>query len=279
LQDGAADNPHFLGMNGGESGTVTLDGNIMETAGTASNGDGFKVPAVSGAVHYAILRHIVLPNGAGGISCTVVSALGHDDKTWSADHCSFWTGAGAAGIVGGETEFGVAGMCTSARSHLAIDNSADGLIIGAGGSPVDGYFTVSDFNLGWSTTGAAFTDNYGYADAKFGAAPGPNDVNVNPQLVDHTRDLAAFDASLGGAGTIANFLAEIAKMNTATHDANYTPVAAHAFVKAGWAPQNATVQNAGHDGVTIGAVEFLAAATGHGPLIGGQRNHLVRAAA
>jgi len=258
VQSAAVSNPHFHSMAVSVTGTIDIDGNIYDDSGTAANGDGFLVPAGAGVAHFNIVRNIACRTSAGGISCTVVSALGHDDKTWNADHNSFWTAGGAVGIQGGETEPGVADNCTSGRSNLAIGPATTGLVFGSGGSPVDGYFTVGDFSTGWSTTGEAFTDNYGPADAKFGTAPGANDVNVDPQLVDHERNLAVWDLSLGGAGTYANALAELALMNTATHDAGYTPAAAHTYVKAGWAPQNATVQNAGHDGVTIGAVEFVA---------------------
>jgi hypothetical protein len=275
----AIDNPHFIGPNSAATGTFAITGNIFEALGTEGNGDGFLMPSGAGVAHFDIDFNIAGRNPAGGISCTVVSALGHADKTFRANHNSFRTGAGAVGIVGGETSALDADTCTSARSNLAVGPAVTGRVLGTGGSPADGYFSIADVNLGWSTTGAPFTDNYGPADAAFGVSPpGANDVNVNPQLVDATVSFAAWDASLGGAGTFANGMAELAKMNTAAHDPNYTPAAAIAFYKAGWAPQSTDVKDAGHDGVTIGAVEFVAAATGHGPLIGGQRNHLVRAA-
>jgi hypothetical protein len=275
------DNAHFLGMVSTVTGTYAITGNIFEDLGTFGNGDGFLIPSGAGVAHFDVDYNIAGQNPSGGISCTIVSALGHTDKTFRARHNSFQTASGAVGIQGGETVALDADTCTGVYSNLAVGPAVTGLVVGSAGAPADGYYSEADFNLGWSTTGAAFTDNYGaLADAKFGVSPpGANDVNVDPQLVDVTVNFAAWDASLGGPGTYANGMAELALMNTAAHDPNYTPAAAIAFYKSKWAPQNSVVQNAGHDGVTIGAVEFLApAATGHGPLIGGQRNHLVRAA-
>lgn len=263
LQDGTVSNPHFLSF-GDKAGTFVYDGNIFETADSTANGDGILLPGGAAAKTVTVVRNVVLPNASGGISCTLVSALGSTSLTFSADHNTFKTASGAVGIVGGETESGVADMCTSVRSNIGWHTSATGEIVAGSGAatPVDGYFTVADFNCGYDTTGdQIFTDNYGQPDAKFGTAPGANDVNVDPQFVDATRDLAAWDASLGGAGTIANALAELAKMNTATWDTNYTPAALVTWVKAGFAPQNASLQDAGHDSVTIGAVEFVAPAS------------------
>lgn len=89
-----------------------------------------------------------------------------------------------------------------------------------------------------------------------GAGFGGSDFSLNPNFVDETRNLASWDASLGGAGTVANAITEMLKYNSTSFNANYTVANAIAYVQAGFAPTNVDIKDAGHDGVTVGAVEY-----------------------
>jgi hypothetical protein len=130
----------------------------------------------------------------------------------------------------------------------------------------------ADYNCGYNLAageadcGAGY--GVGYA-APMTGCPGTNDIDEDPAFVDPTRNIATWDASLGGPGTLANAVAELRKLNTPSHNANYTVAALLAWVKAGFAPTNVNLQNAGHDNVTIGAVEYATAGASAVPGVGG----------
>jgi hypothetical protein len=77
-----------------------------------------------------------------------------------------------------------------------------------------------------------------------------NSVSVNPNFVSPERDLATWDASLGGSGT---------------HFGGYNRLAADptlvtvflSYLQAGFVPQALSLRSAAHDGTTIGAVQML----------------------
>ena len=82
--------------------------------------------------------------------------------------------------------------------------------------------------------------------------------SVDPQFVDDTRDFAAFDASVGGAGTSANAITEFMKLNKSDYDSNYNTVDLLNYVRAGFEPQNTQLFCAGDplDGSPdIGAID------------------------
>lgn len=92
-----------------------------------------------------------------------------------------------------------------------------------------------------------------YPEAGFGGS----DLYVNSNFVDETRNLASWDASLGGPGTAANAITEMLKYNSSSFNSNYTIANAIAYVQAGFAPKETQLKDAGHDGVTIGAIELF----------------------
>jgi hypothetical protein len=103
-----------------------------------------------------------------------------------------------------------------------------------------------------------YTDNVNVTSGK-----GLNDLNVDPRFVDETRDLASWDASLGGPGTAANAINEMLKLNHTNgfFDANYTPYDAVSFLQVGFTPQASELDGAGLGGMDIGAVSFTADTT------------------
>jgi hypothetical protein len=105
--------------------------------------------------------------------------------------------------------------------------------------------------------------------------PGAHDVNLGavssvatagPQFVDPTRNLATWDASLGGPGTKDHALAKLQVQSDPTaagYDARYTTAALLAYVQGGFTPTNPALHNASYPGDSIpdlGAVPFSATA-------------------
>jgi len=90
------------------------------------------------------------------------------------------------------------------------------------------------------------------------AAHSANSITADPEFVDSSRDIEAWDASLGGPGTVASAVAELAKLGLSTYNSDYNVADLNTFHRGGFAPQNTELKDNGHDGVTMGAVEFLA---------------------
>lgn len=97
---------------------------------------------------------------------------------------------------------------------------------------------------------------------------GGNDLTQDPQFVDPTRNFRQWDLLVGsGLGTTAAGTDELLKLN-GYDDTLKTQLSANRTVHSvtsvttwiadGFKVQNVTLENAGHDGVTIGALAYLA---------------------
>jgi hypothetical protein len=75
-------------------------------------------------------------------------------------------------------------------------------------------------------------------------------VTADPQLVDPERDVAKWDLSLGGPGTEDSAYARLFV------DPTLTRTSLIPYLKAGFAPTNAALATAAHDGGTIGAMDY-----------------------
>jgi hypothetical protein len=123
--------------------------------------------------------------------------------------------------------------------------------------------TLWDYNGVWNPrTGS---DGQGYNSISAGTifsagAPGANDVLVTADpFFDKSRNIATWDAALGGPGTTANALAEMGKRNDPTgYNTAYSIEALVDWVRDGFRVTDASLNNAGHDGVTIGAMGYVA---------------------
>lgn len=128
---------------------------------------------------------------------------------------------------------------------------------------------VADYNNGYnfdntknwySSTDYSATAG-GYDAFVMSASPGANDLSVDPDFVDETRDLAAWDTSLSGAGTAASALAELRNRNDDSgYDSNYTISALIDYVQAGFVPQATALNGAGYGGEDIGAMDITTGA-------------------
>lgn len=252
-------NPHLLAAGVySVSSTYDILGNIFKFTGDDAQGDCITFSTPSGAIHINIKNNIVLPNEDDNTTGTLLSALGNANITATVDHNTIHIGDGG-GIALGETYAGHANMFDSIRSNLFWDTSERQYKVfdsGADNSVTDLVSAIHlDFNGGYNfSTG----DVNGYNNLEFSTGtPGSNDVTGNPNFADVTADLDTWDDSLGGGGTIAEALDRF-RADTGTI-ADFVE-----FVREGFAPSNVIYEDAGHDGVTTGAVPFsgIAEATG-----------------
>lgn len=90
---------------------------------------------------------------------------------------------------------------------------------------------------------------------------GAGDVDANPGFADTGRGALSWDASIGGAGTLASLGAGFRKMNGygGTPDPNYTYANAAAYINAGFVPSNSAFDGTACDGGDMGALDFSAA--------------------
>ena len=248
-------NPHFVQALTWRG--MTIDGDIFEYTGTDDNGDCISLANPPAAAALTIRRCIALPNGGVSTSGTLFSALGGPNASVSAEHNTWFTGPEGAAV--GETYPGYPGMVRSFKSNLGWDDTPRGWLLYDSGinDPVPDLVSAAnaDFNCGYNVRA-------NYAGLEFtSGAPGEHDVNVNPEFVDPRRNLAAWDLSLGGPGTVTHAVEQLLLKNDAGVTAGYTTQALAAYIRGGFAPTNVTLAAAAHDGGTIGAVRYVGAAT------------------
>lgn len=259
-RDSGATNPHFLQVgNYVALTTQAVSNNIFDFIGSDSTGDCILLASPGSAVTVNITNNLVLPNASGQTTGTIFSALGNANITIACNHntCHVGTGGGAAV---GETYTGHAGMLSSFKSNLFWDTSARGYKLTDSGvnDAVSDLVTSANANYNAGYNLSAGSNLKGYNNLEFSSgSPGANDLEgQDPQFIDSSRNMAAWDLSLGGPGTAANALTELLKKNDTGYNSNYNITALLAFVRGGFAPQNTAYRDAGHDGVTIGAFEW-----------------------
>lgn len=260
----ATSNPHFLQPLTNSS--VSYSGNIFECplcTNTTEEGDCILDPQPSSAATYTIENNIVLPSDTGVATCSLVSLLGNVNASVAVNH-NTWVVSANNGtspytrmVTLGETYNTPAGKVTSLKSNIAYSPTSRNayLISNINGSPVTDVVTSANADYNSAYNMATGSDGVGY-NTPITGDPGANDlVSEDPEFVDETCSIATWDDSLGGPGTVANALAELKKKNTSTYDSDYSISALITYVRGCFAPTNNAYEDAGHDGVTIGAVE------------------------
>lgn len=114
-------------------------------------------------------------------------------------------------------------------------------------------------NVGWDFGGGLTSPPIPYdAHVVVTSGAGTGDTAVNPQYMDRTRTLATWDASLGGAGTAANAVTELLKLNGTggTWNSAYSTRALISYVFDGYKVQASSLRNASDTGGPIGAANF-----------------------
>jgi hypothetical protein len=233
-------NPHMLGM-GSDNRNQTISGCIFELIDSAVDGDCILAAATSNNYTLTVSHNLKLPNTGNNSPGTLVSALGNAKTTLVMTHNTVHSGGTGGENISlrvGETYNAHAGMVTSVQNNLGWDGTAGrGYLAGnINGAPNTDVVTSAnmDYNGKYNLIGTGYT---GWVFSS--GSPGAHDVTGDPQFVDSARDIAKWDTSLGGAGTAANAVTELSKLNDAAgYNTNYTIAALMTYVKAGFVPQN-----------------------------------------
>jgi hypothetical protein len=241
---------------------VIFDGN--QPAVHPQNGDCYNSNG-QGTGTVVMKNCLVLPTAWGPTEAgTLMSLGGNANITFSIEHNTYC--AGYQGGAVGESYAGYTGMVTSFRSNFAWNDPTlsrgfklydSGYDQPGGDNNVPDLVTAAncDYNGGWNVSSGG-SNGKGYHALEFtSGSPGAHDVDVNPLFVDYARDFLSWDASLGGAGTVASAQARL-KADPTLIGTSLIP-----YVRAGFAPQNPLLATAAHDGTTIGAVPYLAPAS------------------
>lgn len=253
LNNSSATNPHYFQT--ALNIATTHDGNIIEFDGADDQGDGFLIHAPGSSTTITLQNNLFLcgtsTNGIG----TLFSALAGSNATIVANHNTWCVGSQGAAV--GETYAGHSGMLSSFQSNIGWNQAASsGYLVYDSGADDSVSDLVSssnfDYNVAYNLTGVE--NNLEFSSG----TPNANGFTADPDFVDPTRNIADWDGSLGGAGTAANALTELLLRNDSSWDTNYNIADLVTYVKAGFAVQEATYEDAGHDAVTPGCCGFAA---------------------
>lgn len=260
----AGDNPHHVGPSGN---TAQVYRRVwFGYDGTAENGDCINLQAATARTVLAE-RCVRGANANGTQAGKLLSLLGAGNII-TARHCTIVSTSSASerGVIQmGETYAGADGEPAEITDCLAIDPVGSNATLMARGTINTTTLTNgASFHHNATFGGISGSDGIGYAATSgtifSGTAPGANDVvlSANP-CVDIFRTLATWDASLGGPGTTANALAELAKRYdfTVSADPDYTLDALRTYLFAGAAVTDAALNGAASDSGVIGAGEFV----------------------
>jgi hypothetical protein len=248
-------NSHTIDGNSG-GGFVDITENIFQGSSNAEN------QIVDSGRGKNVTKNIMIGSGA---LVTQTSGIG-GGKGYIKRNTVYSKQNGRVGHVWG-TE---TGLYSSAGTYVAnnivfdseISTWDSGIQINSPYTGTPDQLTFSDYNLfkdfadvyvNVSMTGKTEGVDYGFG--KY------DKINVDPQFVDPTRNLAKWDLSLGGPGTEAHAIQEMLKMNG--YGGSFNPAYSQSnlmnYIRQGFTPQNPLLDNAGDpaDGSPdIGAVDF-----------------------
>lgn len=275
--DFANTNPHGIQFPAGSNGVV--EGWVFDGAGLTSAGELLgdmiinPVSPGSGTVVFSVKNNLLLESSTGKnigkLTNTGNAPAGGVTIQQTVEHNTVMSaGLTETGVTNwGETYSGLAGTMLSFKSNLSVlaSASASGALL----TNRTNTGTVQDFvDPANATHNACYlcatgTDGYGYnatvtsPTATAYTTPPVAPLNADPNFVDRTRNIKTWSTFIGGAGTIASAFSEIRKRNDPTQSPNplATPTQLIDYVRGGFAPRNTAYKNAGHDGVTIGAIE------------------------
>lgn len=281
--DHTAVNPHALQPRSAGI-AASFDGVIFDYPGTSRVGDLININAgAAGGRSVVAQRCIVLRNGNGHQPGKLLSILGANNRVEAYHNTIISSGDGTQSECGvieyGEGGSGVDGDILGCKSNLVIGSLASsGVVLSrdiANTTQLGTLTTASMFSHnGKYQARTSCTDADGYHAYHVGATkifstgvPGSNDVTLSADpCVDSTRNARTWDVSLGGPGTNANVMTELRKRFdfTETWNSAYKVADLMTYIRAGFEVTDASLQNAGHDGVTIGACIFSPPPSGGG---------------
>lgn len=275
--DSTNSNPHGPNANPNHDSGVT--NSIFESLYPTAAGGDFVFDCAN-ARNVTLTGNILLPAGDGKapgklLSCLQVAAtcaITVNHNTVISD----LSGSAETGIVQyGETGGGGVGEVVSLKSNLVWSNTAakGAALTRLLGTQKDEVLSANaDYNGFWNPANDG-VNKQGYYDEVTPAnlfssgTPGSHDVVIaaNPFL-DSSRNFAKWGASLGGLGTSTDTL-DLMRKRLDWTDPAYAPSngatvsALVAWVQNGFVVTNPALNNAGADGVTIGAMPYQQVST------------------
>lgn len=295
--NGTIGNPHFFQVTAASAavtGTLSFDGWIFDSRTETTDGDGLTGFVCSGTC--TVRNSLVLPTDSGKSTCTLLTTVVDTkdlDLYFYHNTCAGkWLGADGGVQLCEGAGAGKYHQVKAVQSNIAWSGTADTAALVYyynGGSAVDGQLDPAGatynaiYNGKTSAVGAASGNPAGYliTTTHVERPSGATDVTSDPAFVDPTRNIATWDASLGGAGTVTAAMDRIAADTSSTIITDL-----FAWVRAGWAPTAAAYNpagaGAGHDGLTRGAVAWAGAGGGttsarrHRAAIAAARGHRMR---
>lgn len=250
-------NPHCLSSIG--SGKVIEQG-VFECPPTAGSGECVYVSAGD----ITVRNNLAIPCTDG----TSIGAMANNPETagpiqWTVTHNTV-VGTSTPHICISEADPAGTPQYASVKSNLVVDPSGStAQILTDIGSNFDDPVLGTNATHNGQFGQGSFVDPLcgqtlqGYR-ANFTSAPGANDVIASPNFVDPGRNFAAWAVYKGAANQTDSLAVKTAAAEALIKaDRTLTRTDLLVWVRAGFAPQNPVLRNAGHDGVTIGAVEAL----------------------
>jgi hypothetical protein len=193
---------------------------------------------------------------------------GGSTNTYSVEHCTAFA-ANGQGVALTESA-GYLNMLTSFKSNIGWSGaSSTGYFVTDLGTDFEDTLSAANatHNVNWRLT--AGSEGGGY-DTPMSGTPGGTDIVDDPGFEKADANILTWGVSLGISGAndvakITNTLTEMKKKNDRSgFDTNYTVANYAAYIQDSMRPTNTDLEDAGHDGVTIGAVEMAAQGGGGG---------------
>lgn len=229
-----------------------VEDNIFETTDTVNEGN----IIILNTGNCSVQRNILFGEA------TLATSLGSARNATIRRNTVFATSIGTYGLLAGSESTGTFGATTNIYSNLIVDSDTTdndyGVYLSV--STID-QITNTDYNNFYGVPGGDVNDHYFQVsitgktegvDVGFGL----NDLNLNPSFTDSSRRISSWDTSLSGAGTAANAITEMLKLNQSGFNANYTQANLMSYTRTGLTPTNASLNGAGFGGDDIGAVDF-----------------------
>jgi hypothetical protein len=219
---------------------------------------------------------------AGLSAGKILSALGGANNSMAMLHCTFASddspgNNSECGLGLGETYNGHVGMVTNFKSNLAVSLTAGRAVLVAGANhankvanmlpPANATHNATMNGKTGTTSGVTGFHDYQVTTPFWsGGTLNANGVYLTgtPQVVDPTRNAYKWAVTRGQAESLAGLKIVLMRSVDWT-DANYDPATANkplallTWVRDGFQVTDAALQNAGHDGVTIGAMPYSTA--------------------
>jgi hypothetical protein len=266
---------------------VTVDGVVLDGACTNSVGDLFPAPTPAATRTFSLKNVLTTKSDhSTGSYGTLHSWLGGANLTTTTiENCTHYSSTGVAGglYTYGESSAGRASQVQALQNCLAVGLSAGaGVLVyrdstGASGNIKDGVTPANATNnaaynasVSDGTNGASYRTGPG-GDGDMWTTNPANPIDVDPQFVDDTRNLATWYRSLAGGtpGTRAADMTLALEAIAQQYDPDITPItgatptAAYTWIRDGYKPTNTALKTdvSANNGGWIGAVEGVSSAT------------------